>query len=282
MKPKDFLKKKGIKLGIVVLLVVLLCVISSSVLGGRAGFFKNLTVASESPVRKAVISMTNWLEGIYGYIYKYDQLLAENESLRAQLAEAQETARLAIDANEENERLRELLNLAEKRSDFVFESAKIVSRSASNWASTFTISKGEKSGIEIGDCVVTEYGALVGQIIELGENWATVRTIIDVDMDLGALAGFDNTAGVVVGDFSLMQNGLTKLAYLTDTSNLSIGDTVLTSGRGGKIPQGLLIGTIVEMRSASGGQSIFAVVKPDCNLDVLSQIFIIKEFDVVE
>jgi rod shape-determining protein MreC len=59
----------------------------------------------------------------------------------------------------------------------------------SNWASTFTISKGSDSGIELGDCVVTEYEALVGQIIELGDTWATVRTVIDVDMDVGALVG---------------------------------------------------------------------------------------------
>ena len=43
---------------------------------------------------------------------------------------------------EENERLKELLNLHDDRPEFVFESAKIVSRSTSNWERTFTISKG--------------------------------------------------------------------------------------------------------------------------------------------
>ena len=34
----------------------------------------------------------------------------------------------------------------------------------------------------LGAPVITEYGAVVGQVTELGENWATVSTLIDVDM----------------------------------------------------------------------------------------------------
>jgi rod shape-determining protein MreC len=73
------------------------------------------------------MSLTDWLEGVYGYLYEYDQLQAENEELKKQLADATKEARLAADANEENERFRQLLELKEKRSDFVFESAKILS-----------------------------------------------------------------------------------------------------------------------------------------------------------
>jgi cell shape-determining protein MreC len=47
------------------------------------------------PLQQAATSLTEWLEGIYGYIYKYDQLVEENESLRRQLSEAQEAARAA-------------------------------------------------------------------------------------------------------------------------------------------------------------------------------------------
>ena len=48
---------------------------------------------SKAPVQRMVSSVAEWLEGIYGYLYEYDQLIAENERLRAELTEAQEEAR---------------------------------------------------------------------------------------------------------------------------------------------------------------------------------------------
>ena len=118
-------------------------------------------------------------------------------------------------------------------------------------------------------------------ISELGENWATVRTVIDVDVSIGAHAGISSTTGMIMGEFSLMQQGYSKLTYLTDTSNVAAGDTVLTSGKGGYIPQGLIIGTITELRSEAGGQMIFGVVEPVCDLDSISQVFIILEHTIV-
>lgn len=279
---KEFLKKKGIKLGVLVLVVVLVMALSAHFLGGRAGLLKNLVGTASSPVNKAATAVVDWFESLYGYLYKYDQLLAENESLRAQLADAQEIARDAVEANEENERLRELLGLREKHSDFVFESAKIVSWSTSNWASGFTISKGESSGIELGDCVVTEYGALVGQVIELGSAWANVRTVVDVDMNAGVLFGENENAAMVVGEFSLMQKGLMKLTYLSDGASVLEGDTVLTSGKGETFPQGLIVGTVTQALSEGGGQSPYGIVEPACDLDTLSQVFVIKDFEIVE
>ena len=279
---KVFLKKTGLKVLILVLVVALILGLSIHFLAGRAGFLSNAVSALRAPIQRSALAVTDWLEGIYGYMYDYDRLMEENEQLRAQLADAQEQARLAADANEENRRLRELLNLAEKRSDFELESAKIIAWDASNWTSCFTISKGANSGIELGDSVITEYEALVGQVVELGDTWATVRTIIDVDMGAGALAGTSGSAAMVVGDFSLMQRNSAKLTYLTDSSQVFVGDSVLTSGEGGSFPQGLVIGTIAALETEAGGQTIYGVVEPACDLGSLTQVFIIKDYEIVE
>lgn len=278
MKIKNFLKTKGLRLLIIVVVLGLILAIANGTSSGKAGFLSDASNSIAAPFRKAATAMSDFLENMYGYLYKYEQLQAENESLKTQLAAAQAEVRAGLEDSEENARLKELLNLHDQHPEYVFESAKIVSRSASNWESTFTISKGEQSGIELSDCVITESGALVGQVCELGDNWATVRTIIDVDISVGAHAGVSSATGMVMGEFSLMQQGFAKLTYLTDTSNVAAGDTVLTSGKGGYIPQGLVIGTITELRSEAGGQMIFGVVEPVCDLDSLSQVFIIKEY----
>lgn len=279
---KEYLKKNGIRLGVVILAVVLVALLAGRVLGGRADFLTNAIVTVREPIRQAASSVADWLDGIYGYLFEYEQLKAENESLKIQLAEAKEEARAGKDALDENERFRNLLGFAEKHSDFVFESARIVSWSASNWGSSFTINKGEKNGIEVGDCVVNEYGALVGQISELGESSATVRTLIDVDTSIGALVGADGSAAMLMGDYTLMRQGQVKVTWLTEGAQLFLEDDVLTSGSGGLIPQGIVIGSVASIQSEAGGQTEYGIINPAVDLDTLVQVYIIKEFDVVE
>lgn len=256
--------------------------VGSAVRKGVAGALADGTGALAQPARKAATAVVDWLEGVYGYLYEYDRLTEENAALKDELAELREQVRNYDELSAENERLRILCDLQGKREDFVFESAKIVSWDSSNYASAFTISKGETAGVELGDSVVTESGALVGQVIELGSTWATVRTIVDVNMDVGALVGENSYAGMIVGEFSLMQEGCTRMTYLASGAQIFVDDEVLTSGKGGAFPAGLLIGTVTTVMTEAGGQTTYGVVEPACDLDNLSQVFVIKDYEIIE
>ena len=282
---KEYIKKYGPRVAFATAVVVLLAVLGTALLSGRAGLMRNVSGGVSAPVGQAASAAVQWLENLYGYIYKYDQLVAENNSLRAQLAQAQQQAINASEYQEENERLRELLNFAQKHTDFVYEPAKVTEWSSSNWSSAFTISKGSSNStteMEVGDCVVTEYGALVGQIIEIGDTWSTVRTVIDASIDVGALVGEAEAVGMCIGDFALMQDGLLKLTYLSESAQLLEDDVVLTSGKGTYIPQGLIIGYIDSVLSEASGQTLYGVVDPAADLDTLTQVFIITDFQIQE
>ena len=282
MKLKQYVSKYGVRLAICVVVVVLIALSVSNMLGGRAGLLKNADGALKAPVQKAATALLDWVEGVYGYLYEYDRLVEENNSLRAENAALRETSRNYSELEAENERLRTLFDWAQKHTDFVMESAKIVAWDTSNYTSAFTIGKGSRSDIALGDCVVTEYGALVGQVIELGSDWATIRTIIDVDMDVGALVGEDSYSGVITGEFSLMKQGLTRITYLSSGAHIFQNDEVLTSGKGGSFPPGLLIGDVSTVMTESGGQATYGIVTPACDVSRLSQVFIIKDFEIVE
>ena len=279
---RDYLRKNGIRVGIIVAAIVALIGLGSAARSGQIGFVQNARGTVSAPLQKVLSSAVNWFDTIYGYLYQYDSLMAENESLRSQLADAQQSARDGIEASEENVRLRELLNLRERHSDYVLESSKVVLWSSSNWSSAFTISKGARSGIEYGDPVITEYGALVGQITELGETWATVSTLIDVDMSVGGTVVSTGSSGMVVGEYSLMKQKKAKLTFLADGAQIFNGDEVTTSGSGGAFPAGLVIGTVSNVQTEAGGQIEYGIIEPQANLDSLVQVFIIKDFDVVE
>ena len=184
---REFLKKKGLAIAAAALAVAIILGIATHTLGGSSDFISNAVNTVMRPVGSGVAVIAEFLEGIYGYMFEYDRLKTENEDLKAKIADMEQQIRDSAAANEENKRLRKLLELREKRSDFELESATINSWGSSNWSSTFTISKGSNFGIELFDCVVTEHGYLVGQVIKVGPTTATVRTIVDTNLNVGAL-----------------------------------------------------------------------------------------------
>ena len=91
---KNYLKKNAIRLAVlVVVAAVALALASRPRENGRASLLAEASNSLRVPIQGAVGSVVDWMQGIYGYIYQYDKLVAENESLRQQLAEAQEQVR---------------------------------------------------------------------------------------------------------------------------------------------------------------------------------------------
>ena len=274
---KEYLKKNGIRLAVVLALLVVALSVAAGTSSGRAGFLTNAVGAVREPVRKAAASLSDWITGFAGYFGEYDALLQENAELRAELAETLEQAQAYSDEADENARLRQALGLEQRGSEYTLESAKIVTWNASNWKNSFTISKGESSGIGYGDCVVTEYGAVVGTVSELGRGWATVSTVVDARCALGALVGVDRYAAQLQGDFVLMRRGEVYLSGYQAGAAIEPGDEVLTSGSEGVVPQGANIGTVSAVNDDGS-----VVVAPAADLDSLVQVFVIKEFSVEE
>ena len=274
---KEYLKKNGIRLAVVLALLVVALSVAAGTSSGRAGFLTNAVGAVREPVRKAAASLSDWITGFAGYFGEYDALLQENAELRAELAETLEQAQAYSEEADENARLRQALGLEQRGSEYTLESAKIVTWNASNWKNSFTISKGESSGIGYGDCVVTEYGAVVGTVSELGRGWATVSTVVDARCALGALVGVDRYAAQLQGDFVLMRRGEVYLSGYPAGAAIEPGDEVLTSGSEGVVPQGANIGTVSAVNDDGS-----VVVAPAADLDSLVQVFVIKEFSVEE
>ena len=186
----------------------------------------------------------------------------------------------------ENERLRDLLGFQQKHSELVTEPATVTAHGSSNWSSTLTISKGSANGLAAGNCVIDQYGNLVGVISEVGLNWSTLITVVDVDLEMGGLIARTDGAAIIEGDFALMSQGKLKLTYLPEGTQLLAGDTILTSGlrSGGTAtyPSGLVVGYVEQMRSDDSNMNDYAILTPAAALDKLEQVFVIKSFDVVE
>ena len=150
-----------------------------------------------------------------------------------------------------------------------------------NWTSSLTLDRGTVHGVEAGDCVVSSTNDLVGIVSEVGTNWCTVLTIVDTDTSLGAQVFRTKDLGLAQGDFSMMGKERLRLDFLPADCQLLGGDLVVTSGLGGYYPSDLVIGTIEEVQKDESGSASYAVIAPAADFDALSEVFIIKSFDIV-
>ena len=279
---KKFFRQNGILLLVIALLLSILIGLTSALMGGNADPLSNVVNTATAPVRGGIAAVLDWAEGVYAYVFRYGEIQDELDSLRAQVAELEEQVREGQEASRENEQLRELLNLQQRRQDFEFEAARVTGRSTDNWDSTLTLSKGSSDGVQAGNCVITETGVLVGVVSKVGLNWSAVSTVISTDTEMGGIVSRTYSAGVLEGDFSLMQEGKLKLNYLPDSAQLVSGDEVLTSGRGEVYPAGLVVGQVEGVFTDPSGMTRYAVVVPDVDLEQLVEVFVIKSFDIVE
>ena len=278
---KDFLRQNGVLLLLIALLLTVVLWLGSALLGGTDPM-TNAANTIATPFRSGISIVLGWVEGVTDYVLHYDELHQELNDLRVKVAELEGEVRQSAEAQRENEQLRELLKLQQKHSSFDFESARVTARSTSNWSSTLTLSRGSNAGLEVGDCVITETGVLVGILSEVGLNWSTVSTIINTDIELGGIVSRTYSAGILEGDFNLMTEGKLKLNYLPDSAQLVSGDEVLTSGKGSVYPSGLVVGYVDGMFTDPSGVTRYAIITPAVKLDSLIEVFVIRDFDIVE
>lgn len=279
---KDFFRNNGLLILIIAVLLTLIIGVASALMGGVADPLSNLAGIITTPFRDGINHVVTWAEEQYEGVFRRNELQADYEDLKKKYAALEGELREAQQANDENARLRNLLGLRERRRDLELESATVTAYGASNWDSTLTISKGSSTGVEAGDCVIDEYGNLVGIIREVGVNWSNLITVVDSELEVGGLIARTDGAAILEGDFALMGQGKLKLSYLPENSELMAGDQVLTSGLSGTYPAGLVVGHIEEVRTEASGMTRYAVVAPETELNALKQVFVIKSFDIVE
>jgi rod shape-determining protein MreC len=134
------------------------------------------------------------------------------------------------------------------------------------------INKGSKDGIAIGQGVVNEDGLIIGKIIEVKDTSAKICLTTSPECKFAAtIQNQTKTQGITDGDL-----GLTiKMNYIPQLEKISAGDTVISSGLGGKIPRGLVIGKITEIRNESNEVWQDATIEPLVNLDNLTVVTVI-------
>ena len=193
-----------------------------------------------------------------------ERLIQENGSLSSRVAEL-------AGEKKENEDLRKQLQLLPKK-DFQLEAATVIAQDSEGYGSWIMADKGRSSGIETGMPVIVYDGILIGRISEVFENSAKISLLTDSSSSINATDLATGARGILTGEYSL---GIT-LDMVEQTEVLNEGDDIVTSGLGGTIPKGFLIGKVAEVRSSVDKLFQQALVIPKVKYTDLSTVFVVK------
>ena len=264
----------------VILVVAVLLAALLAVLSNLTGFSLGEAQMQSllTPLRTGVSKLRDQAEQIYSYIFNYEALLAENIALKEKIAQMEDDARAADALARENDRLRDLVNLKNTHEDYETVDAYIIAWGSNDWTSTLTINRGANLGIEEGMCAITANGEVVGRVIEVGSNYAVIRTILDSSLGISATISSSGYNGMVQGNYMDGEEGLLRMNYLPTDSVIRNNDMVVTSGST-SYPRDLIIGYVIDAGFADTGVAKYALLQPAADINTLEQVFIITQYN---
>lgn len=199
------------------------------------------------------------------------ELKSENERLeKERLRLLAENAKFSLVSKENDELRRELEFLPRDR--FSLKAAEVIGRDTFGLGNWLSINQGSLDGIQKGMPVIVGAGILIGKVDEVFPTSARVILLSNPESLTNGIALNTDARGIVNGEYGL---GL-LFGMVLQADTLIAGDMVVTSGLGGDMPKGLLIGTLQETRFSDDRLFQQASLLSPVRFDRLRYVFVIK------
>jgi rod shape-determining protein MreC len=234
-----------------------------------------------APLQARLAQVVETSGGLFRAARDLRDLRQRNEALEAENAELLIENVELKEALQENIELRVLLDFREKNPGFQFVGsevkAPVIGRDPSNFLNYLIIDAGTDQGVEKGMPVAVPRG-LVGRVQSVGRNWAKVLLITDPRSSVSALIQTSRVTGQVQGQVS----GDLLMKYVSQKQQIHENEIVLTSGLGGNLPKGLVIGQITRVEQRDSDMFQQATVRPTVDFERLEMVLIIVSFEPVD
>jgi rod shape-determining protein MreC len=264
---------------IVILAVIALIVLMVYTEAGKekASMIENAMGQALLPLQKGLYSVSQYVYNFFSDIGERRNMIRDYEDLQTRLADLEMQLIRLEELEKQNERLKKLASFVDENKDMVVTGATVIAKNPGNWFNNITIDKGSKHGVAVNMAVVTDQG-LVGRVIEVADGWAKVRTIVDGKSAVSGIVQRNRDNGLLKGNNSLgSEDGLCRMIYLPEDSNVTAGDKVLTSGLGEIFPKGIYIGEIIEVTKDTRELYMTAIVKPGVDFQRLEEVLVVTD-----
>ena len=198
-------------------------------------------------------------------------LIKENQNLLSQQKINSSILQRYESLEQENERLKEILNAASNLDNKV-EITRIISVNVNPYRHTIVIDKGERDGVYEGQ-VLLDADGVIGQILHTNFLTSEAILISDSDHALPVEINRNGLRTIVLGNGSY-----TKLdvPYIPNNADIEIGDLLVTSGLGGKFPSGYPVAKVDFIESDLSEQFYKVSAKPIAYLNQVREVMLLN------
>lgn len=210
------------------------------------------------------------LDGVSGNFIDNSKLQLENGLLKEQLREKNAELLLLDQLKVENQRLRLLLS-SPLRQDEYKKIAEVLAAEMDSYRQQIVINQGRLDGAFVGQPVIDEKG-VVGQVISVGETSSRVLLLTDITHAIPVQVLRNDVRGIVSGTGSNNELILDNLPRSVDVIK---GDVLVTSGLGGRFPEGYPVAIVETVENDTKSQFARIVVRPLASFDRLRYLLLL-------
>ena len=266
-------KRRGAIFTVIAVIVLILLVILTNVNRDNLSYAEGFATSIIMPIQNAFSMVQHKFKGDSQFFTNLDTLKKENAELKNKNEELEKQVRELEILRAENSKLQEYANLAEKYQEYETVPAYVIDRDVSNYSSNIVINAGKKQGIEKDMTVIADKG-LVGHVISVTDNTAKVQVIVDSASSVSAMISTSEESIICKG--SVDNDKYLNASYIDTSSELLVGDSVVTSLIGGIYPKGITIGTIKQVTNTKNITDRYATVETAVNFAKLYTVLVIK------
>ena len=135
----------------------------------------------------------------------------------------------------------------------------------------FIINKGYLDDVYVGQTVIDASG-VVGQVTSVYATTSVVLMISDASHAIPVRVARNNVRSIAAGSGLIDQLFLTNVTLTTD---IVVGDLLISSGLGQKFPVGYPVATITQVKHDPGRAYAIIVAKPIAHLERLSSVLLV-------
>ncbi len=233
-------------------------------------------LAVVSPLQEAVSRATKPIGSFLATLVRLPSIRAENERLRARVAELEQQVATSADLAARVEQLEALLGLREQLAGLRTVGARVIANSVSNLEWTITIDAGASDGVAVDMPVVAPAG-LVGHVIRVGPDSAVVELIIDPGSSVAARLDVSRATGLLTGQG---ERDL-RMRLIDPATPVEPGERVVTAGYripgvgGGLYPPGILVGSVSRVLGAEAELEKLVTVRPAVDFSALDVVLVV-------
>ena len=220
-------------------------------------------------IRAIAVNVIGVVQSGFSIIPNVFDLERENKYLRETNINLSKELSQLKESRLENLRLKQMLEF-KQIVNYKIVTGKIIGKTLIQTRNNITLNIGERDSVRIGMPVITERG-LVGKIVAASGNFSIAQILFNKELKVSAKDQRSRVDGIISwdGEGKLMMKNVSK------SSDVMVGDVIITSEYSNYFPAGLPVGYVASVGTVD---NLFKEIEVECfvNFEILEEVFVLK------